>query len=183
MLLFTWSYKCSRKLKERRSNLKKILSLLIAFSFIFSLAGCNKSDNADTKKETESNKTMICTKTETEDGMKTESTATITYKDNKILVVEQTEVTEMDKEMVDMSYNFGKEMAKEFSKVDGMEFTYEKVNDTTLKSTMKTDYTKLNVENLKEALGSSFDEEDFNKSKNMTLDEFQKEELEGYTCK
>lgn len=160
--------------------MKKIISLFMALGLIVSLSGCGKKE---TKEDKDTTKTLTCTKTTEEDGMKSDNKVVVTYNDEKILTVEETETSVMDKSLLDMSYNFGTKMAEGFNKVDGMEMTYEKVNDTTLKSVIKMDYTKLKAENMKEALGDGFDEEDFNKSIKMNIDEFKKEELEGYTCK
>ena len=49
---------------------------------------------------------------------------------------------------------------------------------------MSVDYDKINPEQIKTVLGDSYDEEDATiyNSKDLTFEEFKKDNLEGYTC-
>lgn len=157
--------------------MKKLLVCLVAMFVCFSLTGCgNSSNNGSTEK-------LTCTKTETdEEGYKTESTITVNYKDNKVTKVKQEDVETMDESEVELTYSFGSVFTEAFKNIDGIDAKLEKVNNTSIKSIIEIDYTKLDVNAINEALGSMAGDSIYSKS-DITLDEFKSSYLEGYTCK
>ena len=128
-------------------------------------------------------KKLTCTKTDTEDGKEVKTTMVVKAKDDKISYIKQTAVNEMDSESLEASIKAGELISEQFKEIDGMSMTYKKVDDTHLEMTMEVDYGKLKVEQLREKLGDTFDEEDFLKEKDMTLDQFKEENLDGFECK
>lgn len=107
----------------------------------------------------------------------------ITYKNNKVTKVENINISEMDKDMLEMSYSFGVIFANLFNEIEGMDVKYTKESDTNLKYVMTVDYTKLNIDSLKESLGENFDDDSFYSSTNISLDEFKENNLKDYSCK
>lgn len=161
--------------------------LFVVFIMAFILTGCR------TKSETEvggglfsSTKTMDCTKVETdEDNYKTTDTTIITYNNSKVLKIKTTVVSEIDPSYSEFSLNIGKAFAETFNKIDGMKMEYEKVDDNKIQSVMEVDFDKIDPDKIKEVLGDLYDEDSGNiySTKNITIDEFKKQSLEGYTCK
>ena len=128
-------------------------------------------------------KKLTCTKTDTEDGKEVKTTIVVKAKDDKISYMKQTAMNEMDSASLDTSIQAGELISEQFKGIDGMSMEYKKVDDTHLEMTMEIDYAKIKVEQLREKLGDTFDEEDFLKEKDMTLDQFKEENLDGFECK
>lgn len=165
--------------------MKKVLIGLFAIIICLSITGCGNSNDSVNDNNTKNNSNKLsCTKTSTdEDGYKTESKIVVNYKDNKVTNVKQEDIQAMDESMIEFTYSFGQLFTEAFKSIDGINATYEKVNNNSIKSVVEVDYTKLDVNAIKEALGD-MDTEDalFNKS-DITLDEFKTDYLDGYTCK
>lgn len=159
--------------------------LIILISLIL-LSGCGDKNNSKTSDDNiNKTKTLTCTKTETdEDGYNTTDTMEITYENNKILKVKETNESEMDPDMIDLTYGFGTLFASAFNTIDGLQAKYTKENDNIIKFTIEVDYTKFDVNKLKEALGSMYDEEanTIYSTNDITLEEFKTKNLDGYTC-
>lgn len=159
---------------------KGLLIALLAATFF--LTGCEKKENSP-KTKTNSG-TLSCNKIDTDDdGKKIDDTMNITYKNNKVTKVENINISEMDKDMLEMSYSFGVIFANLFNEIEGMDVKYTKESDTNLKYVMTVDYTKLNIDSLKESLGENFDDDSFYSSTNISLDEFKENNLKDYSCK
>lgn len=160
--------------------MKKYGKLAIVFVLVLLLSGCGKESISLSKE-----KTMTCTKTTTdEDGYKTDDKMEITYKNNKVTKVTNTNISETDPDILDMTYSFMTAFAEKFNKVDGMNVVYTKEGTNQIKFVMSVDYAKLNVDSIKENLGDLYDEDDsFYGDTDITIDEFKENYLEGYTCK
>lgn len=131
----------------------------------------------------EKTNTLNCTKTETDDdGYKTTETIVVTSKNDKVSKVEQTSIQEMEANLVDSTISFGETFSSAFNEIDGMDMKYSKESETSIKLTMSVDFAKLDMDKLKEAFGSDLTDDSFYSSKDMTVEEFKKENLEGYTC-
>lgn len=128
-------------------------------------------------------KKLTCTKTDTKGGKEVKATIVVKAKDDKISYMKQTAVNEVDSSSLDTSLKAGELISEQFKEIDGMSMEYKKVDDTHLEMTMEIDYAKIKVEQLREKLGDTFDEEDFLKEKDMTLDQFKEENLDGFECK
>lgn len=166
--------------------MKKFFMCFLIVGVVFFSTACGKDDAGDGKKDSKY-ETLTCTKSETdESGMKTETTAVVKYNssDKKVTTLDQTVTTEVNASIADLTVSLSKAVADEFSKIDGISMTITKENDTTIKSVTKIDYTKINVENMKETLGDMFDEDnDMFSSADVTIDSLKSTALEGYTCK
>ena len=159
--------------------MKKYSKLAVLFVLIALISGCGK-DGISLSKEKE----LTCTNTTTdEDGYKNEDKMVVTYKDNKVVKVTETNVTETDPSMLDMTYSFTSAFAESFNKVDGMNITYSKEGNNKLKFVMIVDYDKIDVDSLKNTLGDLYDEDNFYNKKDITIDEFKENNLKDYTCK
>ena len=131
----------------------------------------------------EKTNTLNCTKTETDDdGYKTTETIVVTSKNDKVSKVEQTSIQEMEADLVDSTISFGETFSSAFNEIDGMDMKYSKESETSIKLTMSVDFAKLDMDKLKEAFGNDLTDDSFYSSKDMTVEEFKKENLEGYTC-
>lgn len=154
---------------------------LVAVIFLLCTTGCGKEEN-NTSSANDSG-TLTCTKVENnEDGYNVEDTMSVTYKDNIVTKVEETTIEEMDSDMIDLTVSFGTLFANTLNEVDGLEVSYSKASDTSVKYTIAVDYTNIDLEALKTAFGDDFDEDSFYADSNVTLDKFKTENLDGYTC-
>ena len=172
--------------------MKKTLIVFVAIISLFLITGCGiKSGKSGGGKSGGSilnpTKTMTCTKVETDDnGHKTSEEMVITYNSKKVLKVHNTQTIETDAQYRDFALNVGKTVAEEMSKVEGIEVTYTGVDSDKVKMEMDVEFEKVNLEQLKEALGDLYDEDEadsFYGKKDITIEEFKKENLEGYNCK
>lgn len=156
--------------------IKKMVFSLGILLTVISLSGCSTS----------SDKTMTCTKSETdEDGYKTEDTIKINYnKDNYVTKVSSTSTLETDESYVDMTIGFLKEFETKFNEIGGINYSISKEGNNKIKLVLGIDYEKLDVDKLKEAAGDGLDLSlvDSNDT-HVTIEEFKKNELEGYICK
>ena len=170
---------------------KKIFALLFAILLCVVLVGCGNSNNKENGSSNSggglfnSNKTMTCTKeTVDDDGYKTNETVKITYNSSKVISVNTTNISETDPEYIDLAYGFGVAFASKFSELDGIKVKYTKVDDNKLKMTMDIEYDKINPEQIKEALGDAYNEEEsMYAKKEYTIDDLKKDSLKDYDCK
>lgn len=152
----------------------------------------SSSTKKDTKKDNNKNNSknsLVCTKTEMdEDGFETKTTMTINYKNNKITKIKQEDLQTLDEESIDLVYGFGYLFMTAFSQIDGIDATSEKVDNITIKSTIEIDYTKLDFDTLQKTIeemnseGGETDQSILSASKEISIDDFKNEYLEGYTC-
>ncbi len=166
-----------------KNNILKVFTILIALLFV---AGCSEKESTTIPNIINKNKTLECTKTEVdEDGYNSFETFLITYNSTKVLKAESISVMEADPEYLDMQISFGQAFAEVFNSINGMSIKYEKVNDSSFKLITEVDYNKLDPNQIKQVLGDMFDEEDSSLySKNdYTIEDFKKDNLEGYDCK
>lgn len=174
--------------------MKKIATFLLTLMVCFCLTGCgeknnentNNNNNGNNNNTTNDNKKSVlsCTKTETdEDGYITTDTMNITYQNNTISKIENINISEMDSDVLEASYSLSSVLATSLNEIDGLEVVYTKESNTSLKYTMTVDYDKLDLETLKETLGDLSDDSTFYSSKEVNLDKFKQNYLQGYTCK
>lgn len=158
--------------------------ILVAFIGLFLLAGCGTNETK-TDKSTSNSGTLNCTKTEyDEDGYKTTDTMVIKYKKNIVTNVSETNVSEMDSDVIDTSFAFGNLFAEALNKLDGMAVKYTKLNNNELEFTIDVDYSKIDLEKVKETFGDAYDESQASMyTKDVSLDTFKADILDGYTCK
>lgn len=129
--------------------------------------------------------TKTCTKTSVdEDGYNTTDTMIITYKNDKVTIVEDTNISEMDPKYIDFTFSFGTSFAEKLNEVDGFNVEYSKEENNKIKLYMKVDFNKINENNIKDKLGELYSEDDpFYVKKDITVDDFIAENLYDYKCK
>lgn len=165
---------------------KSFLCFLIVSALFLTTACGNKSDNDEKEDSKSKTETLTCTSSETdEDGLKTEDTAVIKYnsKDNKVISIEETAITEVDANFMSFTFNMLDALAKKFDEIDGISIKVSKENDTTIKSVTSITYDKINVDSIKSALGDMFDEDALFSKKDVTIDDLKNETFKDYTCK
>lgn len=148
--------------------------LLISSIFVLMLlTGCGATEE-----------TLNCTKTEyDEDGYKTTDTMVVKYKNNIVTSVSETNVSEIDSSIMDMTLSFGNLFAEKLSEIDGINVKYTKVNEKTLQFTVDVDYSKVELDKVKQILGDAYDEKQASMyTKNIKLDTFKNDILNNYTC-
>ena len=151
--------------------MKKYVILMCAIGVMLFTTGCEKTN------------TLNCTKTETdEEGYKTTETMVVTAINDKVSKVEQTSIQEMEKDLVDSTISFGQTFSSTFNEIDGINMTYSKESETSIKMAISVDFAKLDMDKLKDVFGSDVTDDSFYSSKNISLEEFKNENLEGYTC-
>ena len=171
--------------------MKKILiGILISFMILFS-TGCNNNTNNKyvNKVKDDNSGTLVCTKSETdEDNMTTEDTIKIQYKNNIVKSVESSTIIQTLPEYLDMTISLSQALIEKFNEVNGLNYKVSKKDDSHIETTISVDYNKIDVDKLNELL-STDDEEENNtfinsiKNKNLTLDEYKTQNLDGYSCK
>lgn len=153
--------------------------LLFFLILTLAITSCSKPSNFQNPKE----EILTCAKTETdEDGYNTTDTMVIISKNGKVTKATETTISEMDKNMIDITLSFGEEFTKEFNEIVGMDATYSKESDNSIKYVITIDYTKLDVKKLKENFKNDFNENSFYSAKDKTIEEFKKENLSDYVC-
>ena len=165
---------------------KKAIAVLLISTLLLTGCGKDKETNDDKgKNDVKENTGMItCTKSETdEDNFKTNLTTVVNYKKGIVTKIEQTSIQEVDESMIELTLLVGNGIAEKLNSVNGVSSSFVKDGNNSIKSVMTIDYEKINVEDLKTALGNSFSEDDFYSSKDLTLEEFKTKNLSGYECK
>ena len=159
--------------------MKKGFKLFSILTLIIMLSACGSNGSILSNE-----KTLTCTNVTTdEDGYKTDDEMKVTYKDDKVVKVVETNISETDPDILDFTYSITSALAEKFNKVDGMNIVYSKVDNNKIKFVLSVDYSKLNVDTIKETFGEIYDENSFYNNKDMTIEEFKKENLKDYTCK
>ena len=154
--------------------MKKIVEIMAISSLFMFVTGCGSN----------STETLTCTKTSTdEDGYKTTDTLEVTAKNDKVVQVVDTNISETDPDLYDFSYNIYSGFATTFNKVDGINMVYSKEDDNKIKFVMTVDFTKLNTESIKNTLGDLYNDNNFYNEKDITLEKFKENNLKDYTCK
>lgn len=155
--------------------MKKSLSFLaILLVFCLLLTGCGNSG------------TKTCVKEEKDDsGYKTTDTMKITYKNKKVTKVEDTNIAETDPEYIDLAISFGQLVIPTFNDLKGFEASMTKEGDNKIKTYISVDFSKVDEKEIKEKLDGMMGEDDdsFYSNKDITIDDFIKENADGYTCK
>lgn len=161
--------------------MKKKLLIGIVFCLIL-LTGCGTNENNSGKDLTKG--TLTCTKTEyDEDGYKKTDTMVVKYKNNIVTSVSETNVSEIDSSIMDMTLAFGNLFAEKLSEIDGINVKYTKVNEKTLQFTIDVDYAKVELDKVKQILGDAYDDKQASMyTKNVKLDTFKNDILNNYTC-
>lgn len=156
--------------------MKKVISLCLLSLSIVLLTGCGNNTLTNSG-------TLNCSKTYVDDGDNVTDKMVVNYKNDKVTSVENIITTELsDATYIDMALSFGQAFADGFSTYDGIEMSYEKVNDNTIKLTVKADYEKIDVNALKDAFGDTLEDDAFYLDTNITLEDYKTEYLQDYTC-
>lgn len=161
--------------------MKKNVLISIVLCLIL-LTGCGTTENNSDKNMDKG--TLKCTKTEyDEDGYKTTDEMIVTYKKDIVTSVSETNVSEIDPSVIDMTLSFGNLFAEKLSEIDGLNVEYTKVNEKTLQFTINVDYSKVELDKVKQVFGDAYDEKQSSMyTKNIELDTFKKDILSNYTC-
>lgn len=153
---------------------KYVISIVILLVCMISF-GCGKKEEM---------KQLECFKTETsEEGYKTDTSMLISSKNGKVVKVEANTTSEVDPDTIDLSLSFGNSFATTLNEINGIEVSYEKKKENELMYHMIVDFENLDLESLKSKMGESLEEDSFYFNKDISLEEFQKENLSGFTCK
>lgn len=166
-------------------------TLLIGFTILGVFLFCVKSEviNIDSSLKFENlftkigEKKLTCSKEAIdESGFKTTESVEVLYKKDKILKASSVSIVETEEIFTDLAINMGQSLATKFNKIDGFNVTYEKLDANKYQSIYEIDYNKLNYEQVADIFGE--ENVDLNAyRKDITIDEYKKEQLDGYTCK
>ncbi len=166
---------------------KVLLGIICGLLVLSTLTGCGKSDKKEDSKNNESSK-ITCTMTSKDDSFEAIDTAVIEHKDNKVTTVEQTSLYKINDENV--SEDDIKTMIKEleeigevYKDISGYEFSTKKISDKEISITLKIDYSKVNLNQIKEKLGDEFINTSFPDGLDVTVDQVKKSTFEGFECK
>lgn len=158
--------------------MKKTIIAICMICLCVLLTGCGNNLSLESG-------TLNCSKTETdEDGYTTTYDLIATYKNNKITKIEETSVMETDPELIDFTFNILNAYGETLDKIDGINAKYTKVENNKIKLILTADYSKINKDSIKEALGDSYDENDAIFSNfDITVDDFkQSQTSDSYIC-
>jgi len=163
--------------------MKKNIFLFVTILLLLISTGCGKKENGGGT--ISGTKTMTCTKEAVDDnGYKTSEEVKVTYNSKKVIKVKQTTLSEMDSQIIDFAVSAGQQVAETFNKLDGIKLDFTMENTNTTKTVMELEFDKINPDQIKEVLGSLYNDEDDNffDKKDVTIEEFKKESLKDYTC-
>lgn len=145
---------------------------IILFAIIaLSITGCG------------SEKTLTCTKETTQNNLTSKNEITVFYKKDKILKISQQSIVEIEEQLIDQTMEFNQEFLDNFKDINGFEINFSKEGKNTIKSTVVIDYTKIDENQLKDKFGDDFDASQLINIKDKNIEDYKKEELEGFTCK
>lgn len=150
-------------------------SLIILLLIAITITGCSFSE-----------KSLTCTKTETdEEGYNTTNTIIITYKNNQVIKIKNTSISEVDPNYIDFSYTIGTSFAETLNKANGINVEYSKQDTNKIQTIIEINYSEISEENLKETLGDLYsnDSDSLYTLKNLSIEDFKEKHLDGYTCK
>ena len=126
---------------------------------------------------------MICTKEATdEEGYKTTENVEVIYNSNKVLEVTSTNISETNSNYIDIALGFSNVFITAFNNIEGIKATVEKIGNNKIKTEMKIEYEKLDVEKIKNNFSLTNDNEGLYSSVNYTIDQFKEKNLNGYSC-
>lgn len=162
---------------------KKTILFLVILSVLLLVTGCDKKESSGGGLFS-STKTLNCHKEEMdEDGYKTTDSIVVTYNSKKVLKVKNTNIMETDPAYIDFSLAIGNGLAKALNQVKGIKMVYEKIENNKIKFVLEVDYEKIDLEEIKKALGDLYSEDDnLYTAKDFTIDDFRGKNLQGYTC-
>ena len=162
---------------------KKAILFLVILSALLLVTGCDKKESSGGGLFS-GNKTLTCHKEETdEEGFKTTDSIVVTYNSKKVLKVKNTNIMETDPSFIDFSLAIGNGLAKALNQVKGIKMVYEKIENNKIKFVLEVDYEKIDLEEIKKALGDLYSEDDnLYTAKDFTIDDFRGKNLQGYTC-
>jgi len=120
--------------------MKKVLLLVVACASMFMLTGCGENN--------EPTKTMKCTRTANESGIKMDLSYNISYKGDYVTLVESNETVTIDDKATLEAYQ--KEIQKSLDKFKDIQYydTNLTAKDNSITSTIKIDYTKIDINKL-----------------------------------
>ena len=161
--------------------MKKKMLIGIIFCLIL-LTGCGTSESNSSKDISKG--TLNCTKPEyDDDGYKITDTMVVKYKNNIVTSVSETNIAEVNPDYIDMTLSFGNLFAEKLSEIDGINIKYTKTNDKTLQFTIDVDYSKVELDKIKQTLGDAYDEKQASMyTKNVSINTFKNDILSDYTC-
>ena len=170
--------------------MKKRIGIVLVLVVALLVTGCESKTNSGGSKKggiLNNNKTMTCTYEETDsNGYKTSEKMVITYNSKKVIKVFQTTTTEMDAMVTDFAISAGNDVAKAFDNVDGITLKYSQVSTNTVKAEMEVVFDELKEEQIKQVIvdlyGENADTDNLFDQKEISIEDFKKENLEGYTC-
>lgn len=153
------------------------------FKFDFSTSEKNNGTVNETKGSIfKGEKTITCSKETTdEDGTNTKEKQIFITKNDIIRKVEQNQIITYSDDSGSIAYGFLKLFVDELDQIDGFETSISEYQNNSFTYTMKLNYDELNINKLKELFGDNFDEKTYNN--NLKFSDYQKNNLEGYTCK
>lgn len=155
--------------------MKNYMIGLMCLFLLLTITGCGSVSNSGT---------LRCNKSYTDDGDKVTETVVITYKKGMVTKLENTNITEMeDQSMVDMTLAIGSGMISSLNEVKGVTAKYTKEGDNKVKLAMTIDYEALDYEDLKSKLGSLVNDNKYFESKEISIEDFKKNNLSDYICK
>lgn len=159
--------------------MKKFLVLLFAVMICFSLTACGNN------KSSKDGNTLTCTKEEKNDeGYNTKEEYVLSYNDKDIITkIENTSISEMDKESIELTIGLSSLATSMFDGIDGISMKVTKEGDNAVKTVTIVDFNKLDTDKLKDLISEDGEESSLFDGKDMTINEFKKENLEGFSCK
>lgn len=161
--------------------MKKSVIIIFIICLCVLLTGCG-NDSIISKSKSE---TLNCSKNEIdENGYSTTENIVTTYKKSKITKIEQTTISETDPQFIKFSLNVGNSLVEKLNTIDGITANYTQIENNKLKFVLAADFSKLNSESIKKALGDLYDEENAVYSNlDITIDDFKEDKIaDGYKC-
>ena len=164
---------------------KKRLFGIALFLLVLLITGCGSTNNnsgSTSKKLIDIKKTMTCKKEEVDDdGFKTTSTMKITYDSKQVYKVKSTVESQIDPEYAEFTESVSKALNEKFDSIDGIDASYSS-DGSNSKMKIDVDYKKVNPDQVNEAFGDLYTDQNMYSKTDYTIEQFKIDNLDGYTC-
>ncbi len=155
-------------------------TFLCSMLIVSLLTGCGKKEEEIAK--------VTCTMSAKDEFTEEVDTGVIEYQGDKVLSVEQKSVykildEEITGEELAATLDDLTEIASIYEDIDGYKVETEKLSDKEVSISLKIDYSKVNLDKIKEKLGDDYVNQIFPDGLDVTVDKVKKNNFEGFECK
>lgn len=153
----------------------KIKTSILIIVMVLLITGCNSK-----------NKVMSCRKDFIENANdQTSEEIVVTYNKKRVLKIKSIVTYTINSDLMKFKSDAIEEIAKTYNKVSGIESSFEKLDNETVKVITRIDYEKIKESDIKKVLGKGYDKDTAGiyTTNKLKIEKFEKDYLKGYKCK